>query len=147
MVKRAAVPPGQQRQRVATGIYLKPSGKYLATYRDPGRKQRWQEFKTQKDAERWRARALLDPQSVLSGKRSLVEVWEKYLDHQGGSLKPTTLANWTQEWRAHIAPALGTWPVGKITTLAVVNMRSGKDQVFSSNGCGGAHGSNSPERS
>jgi integrase len=119
MAKRTTVPPSQQRKRVATGVYLKASGRYLATFRDPGRRQRWKEFATQKEAERWRAKALLDPTSVLSGKRTLGEVWVNFLDHHEDSLRPTTRANWEQEWRAHIAPALGTWPVGKITTIAV----------------------------
>lgn len=113
------VPPGKQRLRVAEGVYLKPSGKYLATFRDPGRKQRWREFNTQAEAKRWRAQGQLDPRSLLSGKRTLKETWDKLLEHHGSSLRPTTKVNWEQEWRAHIEPALGGWPVGKITTVAV----------------------------
>ena len=124
VAKRTAVALGKQRTRVATGVYLKASGKYIATFRDPGRKQRWKEFRTQKEAERWRARALLDPASIVQGKRTLGEVWEKFLVHQGGALKPTTRSNWEQEWRAHIGPALATWPVGKITTIAVKDFLS-----------------------
>jgi hypothetical protein len=36
--KRTVVPAGKQRVRVAEGIYLKASGHYLATFRDPGRR-------------------------------------------------------------------------------------------------------------
>jgi integrase len=61
----------------------------------------------------------LDPRSLASGKRTLAETWEKLLEHHGASLRPSTRANWEQEWRAHIEPALGSWPVGKITTVAV----------------------------
>ena len=43
---RTIVPEGKQRLRVATGIYLKANGKYLAQYRDPGHKQHWREFAT-----------------------------------------------------------------------------------------------------
>jgi len=53
------------------------------------------------------------------GKRTLAETWLKLLEHHGSALKPTTRANWEQEWRAHIESALGNWPVGKITTVAV----------------------------
>jgi integrase len=119
MAKRTAVPAGRQRVRVAEGVYLKASGKFLATFRDPGRKQQWKEFRTQREAVRWRAKALVDPQAVLSGKRTLAEVWEELLGNLGENLKPTTRANWEQEWRAHIEPALGTWPVGKITIPVV----------------------------
>jgi integrase len=119
MGKRIAVPEGKQRLRVAKGVYLKPNGKYLAQFRDPGRRQHWREFATLKDAEKWRARALLDPNSIADGKRTLEEVWKKFLEHHGASLKPTTRANWEQEWRAHIAPSFSPWPVGKITTIAV----------------------------
>lgn len=55
MGKRREVPAGKQRLRVADGVYLKANGKYLATYRDPRRKQRWKEFRTQREAEAWRA--------------------------------------------------------------------------------------------
>ena len=41
------------------------------------------------------------------------------LDHHGQSLRPTTLANWQQEWRKHIEPTLGTWPIGRITVPVV----------------------------
>ena len=119
MAKQKAVPAGKQRVIAETGIYKKSNGKYLAQFRDPGRKQNWKEFKTLAEARRWRASAIRDPSSVASGKRSLKQVWETYLAHHGDGLKRTTRANWEQEWRAHIAPALGEWPVGKITVLAV----------------------------
>ena len=113
--RRTVVPEGKQRVRVATGIYLKANGKYLAQYRDPGRRQHWREFRTKAEAQRWRAQSLLDPRTVLAGKRTLSEVWETYLEHHGASLRPSTLANWQQEWRKHIEPALGSWPIGRIT--------------------------------
>lgn len=119
MVKRKAVPAGKQRVVVETGIYRKVNGKYLAQYRDPGRRQHWKEFKTLDAARKWRARAIKDPTSIASGKRTLQAVWETYLAHHGESLKRTTRANWQQEWRAHIEPALGSWPVGRITVLSV----------------------------
>src|SRR5438093_466645 len=119
MAQRTVVPAGKQRVRVAEGVYLKTSGRYLATYRDPGRKQQWREFKTLGEAKRWRAQGQLDPRSLAPGKRTLAETWEKLLQHHGASLRPSTKANWEQEWRAHIVPALGGWPIGKITTVAV----------------------------
>ena len=119
MAQRTVVPAENQRVRVAEGVYLKTSGRYLATYRDPGRKQQWREFKTLGEAKRWRAQGQLDPRSLASGKRTLAETWEKLLQHHGASLRPSTKANWEQEWRAHIVPALGGWPIGKITTVAV----------------------------
>ena len=119
MPQTLTVPPNKQRVRAAEGIYLKASGKYLATYRDPGRKQRWKEFKTLTDARRWRARGTLDPQSLAFGKRTLTETWLKLIEHQGSSLRASTRANWEQEWRTHIHPGLGSWPIGKITTVAV----------------------------
>jgi integrase len=118
VAKRTVVPAGKQRVRVAEGVYRKVSGKYLAIFRDPGRKQHWREFRTKSEAVRWRARGRLDPRSVLSGQRPLREVWEQLIAHHGSSLKPSTLASWEQQWRAHIH-GLGDWPVGKITTLAI----------------------------
>ena len=59
------------------------------------------------------------PELGRIGKRPLKQVWETYLAHHGDGLKRTTRANWEQEWRAHIASALGEWPVGKVTVLAV----------------------------
>lgn len=119
MTKRRTVPEGKQRLRVSEGVYLKPNGKYLATFRDPGRKQQWCEFTTKKEAVDWRARGRLDPLSVITGKRTLREAWEGFLDHHGSSLRPTTLAGWTQQWRKYIDPQLGSWPIGKITIPVV----------------------------
>ena len=119
MTAAESPPRPAKRRTVAEGVYEKPNGKYLATYRDPGRKQRWKEFKTLAEAKKWRARGLVDPQSLAFGKRTLEETWLKLLEHHGAELRPSTRANWEQEWRAHIYPALGRWPVGKITTVAV----------------------------
>jgi len=113
------VPEGKQRLRVAEGVYKKANGRFLATFRDPGHKQHWKEFPKQAEAANWRATGRLDPRLVLSGKRPLAEVWGKLLDHHGSQLKPTTRQNWEQEWKAHIAPALGNWPIGKVTTVVV----------------------------
>jgi hypothetical protein len=124
MAQMAKAPVGTQRVRVAEGVYLKSSGKYLATFRDPGRKQRLKEHKTLAGVKRWRAQGLIDPCSLLSGKRTLAETWEKLLEHHGSALRPSTRANWEQEWRAHVEPALGSWPVGKITTVAVKDFLS-----------------------
>ncbi len=49
--KRTTVPKGKQRARVGEGVYLKASGKYLATFRDPGGRQHWREFRTKAEAE------------------------------------------------------------------------------------------------
>lgn len=119
MGKRGSVPEGKQRIRVETGIYLKASGRYLAYYRDPGRKSHWAQFRTRNEAREWRARALLDPASVRSGKRTLAEVWATFVEHHGANLRPTTRANWEQEWKAHIAPGFGTWPIGRIGVIEV----------------------------
>lgn len=118
MAKRKSVPRGKQRIRVETGIYLKANGKYLATFCDPGRAQRWAEFKTHTEARRWRSRGLIDPRSLANGKRLLREVWATFMDHHGASLRRTTKLNWEQEWRKHIEPKLGNWPIGKITIPA-----------------------------
>jgi hypothetical protein len=69
MAKRKTVPEGRQRVVVETGIYRKSTGKYLAQYRDPGRKQHWKEFTTLDAARKWRARAIQDPTSISAGKR------------------------------------------------------------------------------
>jgi integrase len=119
VAKRAVVPAGKQRVRKAEGVYLKASGRYLATFRDPGRKRHWKEFTTLGEAKRWRAKALVDPSSVTDGRRSLAQVWEDYLKHQAGGLARTTLATMNQEWKVHIGPRLGSWPVGRITVLVV----------------------------
>jgi integrase len=119
VARRSTVPAGKQRVRVAEGVYLKASSRYLATFRDPGRRQHWKEFATRKEAVRWRAQALVNPDAVLSGKRTLIQVWDELLANLGDNLKATTRANWEQEWRAHIRPALGSWPVGKITIPVV----------------------------
>jgi hypothetical protein len=111
MAKRKQVPEGKQRVRVATGVYLKANGRFLAQFRDPGRKQHWQEFPTKADAERWRAQALIDPRSIASGRRTLTEVWESFLEHHGAELRENTVLNWTQQWKKHIEPALGGWPI------------------------------------
>ena len=115
MAKRKVVPEGKQRLRVAEGVYLKPSGRYLATFRDPGRRQHWREFATKAEAERWRAQGRLDPSSMQTGKRELGVVWADFLAHQGQSMARNTRLNWEQEWQKHIEPALGTWPIGRIT--------------------------------
>ena len=39
MAKRTEVPAGKRRVTVATGMYLKASGKDIVTYRDPGHRQ------------------------------------------------------------------------------------------------------------
>ena len=117
--KRIRVPDGKQRVRVDTGVYLKRNGKYLATFRDPGGKQQWAEFRTREEARKWRARALLDPRSVASGKRTLDETWEKFSEHHGPGPKRTSRENWEQEWRKHIRPALGGWPVGRICVVSL----------------------------
>ena len=114
MGKRTVVPAGKQRVRVAEGIYLKASGRYLATFRDPGRRQHWREFAKKDEAVRWRAQGKLDPMSVQSGKRELRAAWADFLEHQGHSMARNTRLNWEQEWNKHIDPALGTWPIGKI---------------------------------
>lgn len=119
MAKRLMVPTGKQRVRVDTGIYLKANGKYLATFRDPGRRQHWKESKTLSEARRWRSQVLIDPRSLASGKRSLREVWSTFMDHHGAGLRRTTKLNWEQQWRKHIEPRLDGWPVGKITIPAV----------------------------
>jgi hypothetical protein len=67
MGKRTLVPEGKQRVRVGEGIYLKSSGKYLATFRNPGGKQQWAEFRTKREAQDWRIKGKADPRSVLSG--------------------------------------------------------------------------------
>jgi integrase len=119
MAKRKTVPAGKQRIRVETGVYLKANRKYLATFRDPGRTQRWKEFDSAAQARRWRAQGIVDPRSLANGKRSLREVWSTFMDHHGASLRRTTRLNWEQEWRKHIEPRFGTWPIGKITIPAV----------------------------
>ena len=138
--RRTIVPEGKQRVRVATGIYLKANGKYLAQYRDPGHKQHWQEFLTKAAAERWRAQALLDPRTVLAGRRTLAEVWDSMLQHHSQRLRPTTLANWQQEWRKYIEPALGSWPIGRITIPVVKSFLADRGRSASRvrSGCGGA---------
>jgi len=113
------VPAGKSRIRVAEGVYLKASGKYLAMYTDPGHKQQWKQHDTEKEARLWRANALVDPSSMVQGKRPLSQIWKTFMEQRGASLRPTTRANWEQEWRLHIEPALGNWPVGKITIPAV----------------------------
>ncbi len=87
MTRRSVVPAGKQRVRVAEGVYLKASGRYLATFRDPGRKQHRKEFNTQKEAVRWRAQALVNPDAALAGKRLLVQVWDELLANLGENLK------------------------------------------------------------
>jgi integrase len=119
MAKRLKVPHGKQRVRVETGIYLKANGKYIATFRDPGRTQHWKESKTLSEARRWRSQGLIDPRSLASGKRSLREVWSTFMGYHGAGLRRTTKLNWEQQWRKHIEPRLGGWPVGKITIPAV----------------------------
>jgi integrase len=119
MAKRAVVPEGKQRLKVDTGVYLKRSGRYQATYVDPGGHRRWREFDAKQDAVRWRAQGLLDPWSLQSGKRTLQEVWDDFLQHHGPALRPSTRANWEQEWRKHIQPAIANWPIGKITIPSV----------------------------
>ena len=39
------------RVRVGEGIYLKASGKYLATFRDTGRPKHWREYRAKAEAE------------------------------------------------------------------------------------------------
>jgi integrase len=87
--------------------------------RDPGGKQRSKTFDTVKEARDWLARGQLDPDSLMQGKRPLADVWQDLLRREGSEWKATTLANWEQQWRKHICPALGAWPVGKITVPAV----------------------------
>ena len=128
MAKQKVVPAGKQRVVVETSIYKTRNGKFLAQYRDPGRKQHWKQKDTLAEARRWRADAIRDPSSVLAGKRPLKQVWETYLAHHGDGLKRTTRANWEQEWRAHIAPALGEWPVGKITVIAAKDFMAGLEK-------------------
>jgi hypothetical protein len=102
MGKRTQVPPGKQKITVARGIYRKKNGKYLAQFRDPGRKQHWAEFRTLKEAQAWRARGLSDPRSLTNGKRTLGEVWSDFWRHHGSGLRPTTRANWLQEWTKYV---------------------------------------------
>ena len=63
MAKQKAVPPGKQRVIAETGIYRKSNGKYLAQFRDPGRKQNWKEFKTLRRSSK--VEGLGDPRSEL----------------------------------------------------------------------------------
>jgi integrase len=118
MAKRTTVPEGKQRKRVGDGIYLKRSGKYLATFRDPGRKQHWKEFATKAEAVRWRAQGRLDPRKVVGGNRKLREVWTEMMQYRT-DLKLNTRSLWEYEWRAHIEPHLGNWPVGRISVREV----------------------------
>jgi hypothetical protein len=97
MVRRTRVPEGKQRVPVATGIYLKANGKFLAQFRDAGRKQHWREFQTKADAERWRAQALVDPRTIAARRRTLTEVWESFLEHHHAELRENTVLNWTQQ--------------------------------------------------
>lgn len=126
---KRAVPKGKQRVRVAEGVYLKSSGRYLATYRDAGRKRHWKEFATLGEAKRWRARALIDPTSVREGRRTLDAVWTDFLRHQSAGLRRSTLANWEQQWRKHISPGLGSWPVGRITVLVIKDFLAGLEKA------------------
>jgi integrase len=128
MARRTALPEGNRKKTVSTGVYLKSNGRFLAQYRDPGRKQHWKQFSSKAEAERWRARCLLDPTALLQGKRTLQEVWETLLVHQAPNMHVSTVENWTQEWRKHIQPGLGNWPIGKITTIAIKDFLAGLEQ-------------------
>ncbi len=113
MAKRRELPEGNRRVRVAEGVYLKSSGRYLATFRDPGGKQHWKEFVTLREAVTWRAQGRLDPRKVTGGERRLSEIWTEMME-QRTDLKPKTRELWEYEWRAYIGPQLDKWPVGRL---------------------------------
>lgn len=117
--KRRVIPPGKERVGVQRGIYLMKSGRYLAYARDPGRSEHWLSFDSVAEAEKWRARVLLDPSTVRAGKRTVGQVWIDLLAHHSASMRPTTLANWQQEWGKHIGPRFANWPIGKVGVITV----------------------------
>lgn len=121
MAKRNVMPKGNEKRRVETGIYQKSSGKYLAVYTDPGRKQHSHSFDKLADARKWRAKATTDPLSVITGKRTLEDLWLEMLKFHASDFKIGTRMAWEQQWGKHIEPAFGNWPIGKITVIAVKN--------------------------
>jgi len=99
-----------------------PNGRYQARFHAPGGKHPQKTFDKKQDAVIWVTENLraIRLNSYVGGsarKRKLNEVYADYLDTKQ-NLAPKSIDSIESLWRYHIAPTLGTYPIGAIT-LAV----------------------------
>jgi len=88
---------------------LKRGDSYCLKYRDLAKKQRWESFKTKKEAERRKVQiehqlqthAYVDPKDL---QRTVGEAWKSFKETRWSGLRLTTQAFYEAGWRTHIAP-------------------------------------------
>jgi integrase len=88
---------------------LKRCDSYCLKYRDLAKKQRWESFKTKKEAERRKVEVehqlqndnYVDPRDR---KRTVGEAWKSFETTRWSGLRLTTQAFYGSAWRVHIAP-------------------------------------------
>ncbi len=103
---------------------LKRGDSYCLKYRDPAKKQRWESFKTRKQAERRKievehqlqTQEYVDPRDR---KRTVGETWQSFEQTHWGSLRLTTQAFYSSTWRVHIADRWEHVPLRSIGTEQV----------------------------
>lgn len=117
---RRLLSPEQKRRGLRSGE--KPNGKWQATIRHPSGKKFSKSYTLKKSAQVWaddqeaamRRGDWIDPNA---GKITL-EAWrEKWLKTRRVEL--ATEARTESQWRRHIAPHFGTWPIGHINSWDV----------------------------
>lgn len=109
--------------------------RWRARYRGPDGRERSKTFRRRIDADRYlvnidfqRARGQWVAPEL--GRTTLSEFWVRFKPSLELSLRPTTLDLYSGHWRKHIAPALGSCPLARITRLEI------EEFVLRMNECG-----------
>jgi integrase len=100
------------------GVGRHGGGKWRARYRGPDGRERTKVFSNKNDAVMWRTTALadqargdwIDPRGGRLDVETLAQVWLR----GKGSLKPSTVADYTELWTSHIQPDWGSRKIHSI---------------------------------
>lgn len=125
-IRRLLTPAQKKRAREAKAAGLEfgeePAGKWQATVRHPSGKRYSQSYALKKVAERWGRdqEAAMDRGEWVdpnAGKITLAAWREKWLKIR--RVEEATRQNTEGQWRLHIEPYLGSWPLAKINSWDV----------------------------
>jgi integrase len=106
-------------------IYQLANGKYQATWKDPGGRHRARTFDRLLDAIAHRSKVVADPESGRKpSKKTLDEFWPHFMrtGSKRGEYEESTKALYEQQYRRHIQPRFGHWPLSRISEPDVADM-------------------------
>jgi integrase len=106
-------------------IYKLANGKYQVVWKDPGGRHRAKNFARLADAINHRATMVKDPAAgAKPTKMTLDEFWAIFLrtGSKRGVYEPATTALYEQQYRRHIKPRFGHWPLPAVTEQAIADM-------------------------